>query len=66
MNKPHRFARLLVDALCDGFGIARRQPVPARAAGYGHYELPTYVRRGIHIPGLTASVDIDGRRHRLH
>jgi hypothetical protein len=65
MNKTHRFARLLVDALCEGFGISRSRPAPARD-GYGDYELPAYIRKGIHIPGLSASVEIDGRRHRLH
>lgn len=67
MTRSHRITRLIVEALCDGFGIARRRPVVARARdGYGDYELPAYVRKGIHIPGLGTTVEIDGHRHRLH
>jgi len=65
MIKTHRFARLLVEALRDGLGLARRAPSGPRG-GYGDYELPTYLRKGIHIPGLSTSVEIDGRMHRLH
>lgn len=65
MSKPQKIARIIVEALRDGLGL--RDPGAAREpAGYGYYELPTYLRKGIRVPGVATSIVIDGRRHPLH
>ncbi len=68
MSKPHWIARILAETaetLRDGLGVPESAPQPVRT-GYGHYELPTYMRKGIYIPGVARSVVVNGRRHGLH